>query len=227
MTDALTALSGSSNPATAEIERATVGLAEDFNSFLNLLTTQLQNQDPTEPLDTNQLTDQIVQFTQAEQQINTNARLEELVQLQSNSVISNSVSYIDRIVEAEGDQIRLISGDAAPFSYELDSNAQNVTVSITTPSGRVLSSFSGPTTAGTKHQLEWDGTDVNGNVVEDGTYRVNITANDAEGGDVEAKTYVSDIVTGVDIQEGETTLFFGEIEIPVSDVISVKSLNFQ
>ena len=218
------ALSGIGGTSTGSLEtKAVTGLAEDFDSFLNLLTTQLQNQDPTEPLDTNQLTDQIVQFTQAEQLINTNQKLDQLVQLQSASTASNAVSYVGRVVEVESDEFNLVGG-FANFGYELDYNAKDVEISITTPAGTVISTIDGPTTSDKKHRLTWNGTDKNGNPVADGIYKISIVAKDSDGKEIGVTPLVSDVVTDLDIKDGETTLYMGDIEIPVT---AVRSINYR
>ena len=70
----------SSNPtATNSTDPALKQLSGNFSTFLNLLTTQLKNQDPTSPMDTNQFTQQLVMYSQVEQQIQSNSNLKTLI----------------------------------------------------------------------------------------------------------------------------------------------------
>jgi flagellar basal-body rod modification protein FlgD len=200
----------------------------DFDSFLKLLTVQLQNQDPTEPLDTNQLTDQITQFSQVEQQINTNKSLQQLLAKQDNTAINGAVSYIDRFVEFEGKDFNRRADMNPIINYKLPSAADSVNVSITTESGRVLYSkdmaSEGGTTANVAHSLNWDGKDKDGNVVAPGKYKVNVVAKDKLGEDIDAQVLVTDLVTEVAVEDGEITLSTGDIKFTADKVRSVKGL---
>lgn len=86
-------LTGAMNKAQTT-QRQGLKLAEDFDQFLNLLTTQLQNQDPLNPMDSNEFTNQIVQFSQVEQAINTNQKLDSLVSLQLASISGAALNYV-------------------------------------------------------------------------------------------------------------------------------------
>lgn len=217
-------IAGISSTAETQNTTALSGLAGDFDSFLNLLTVQLQNQDPTEPLDTNQLTDQIVQFTQAEQIINTNAKLDQIIALSGTSTISDAISYIDKIVEAETDAFNLRNGTSL-ISYQLPSSAKEVSVSITAPDGTVIKTFVGDTAGGLKHKVAWDGTDFDGNQMPDGEYKIVVNAKDHAGNDMDASTFATDLVTEVDLNGTDTTLFFGDIIVSLDSIRAIKSLN--
>src|SRR5918911_3460789 len=99
-------------------KQKTTGLGENFDTFLKLLTTQIKNQDPLQPLDSNQFTQQLVQFSQVEQAINTNDKLSSLVTLQSTNQMVNSLSLVDRTIEFTGDTAPLSNGQAK-WSYTL------------------------------------------------------------------------------------------------------------
>src|SRR5215469_6276624 len=71
-------------------------LSANFDTFLTLLTTQLQNQDPLQPMDSNQFTQQLVQFSQVEQQINSNQNLETLISATKNQTSQSAVSYLGK-----------------------------------------------------------------------------------------------------------------------------------
>jgi flagellar basal-body rod modification protein FlgD len=200
----------------------------DFQSFLKLLTVQLQNQDPTEPLDTNQLTDQITQFSQVEQQINTNKSLQKMLAASQSSAINSAVSYIDRFVEYEGSEFYHRKGGAPILSYTLPEQADSVTVSITTESGQVLYSkdvtADGGNIAKVPHSIAWDGKDASGNPVASGKYKVNVVAKNSEGKDITASTRATDMVTEVAMVDGEIILSMGELDIKSSAVKTIKGL---
>ena len=101
---------------------ATSSLAENFDTFLTLLTVQLQNQDPLDPLDTNEFTSQLVQFTAVEQAIATNNNLESLIGLTELSHAATRISYLGKEVEAPGSTSYLTDGKAE-WSYVLDDEA--------------------------------------------------------------------------------------------------------
>jgi len=198
------------------------GLATDYESFLNLFLTQLKNQDPTEPLDTNQMTDQIVQFSQVEQQINTNKKLDSMATASNNLALTNSLAYVDKFVEWEGSQMNF-NGTGSEFAYKLDKAADTVKITITDSAGKVIRSVDNlDGTAGKKNTAVWDGTDDSGNKVAVGVYNVKVTATSA-GEDVTSKTYVTDYVTEVDLEDGDIKLHFGDLSISSSKVLSIKS----
>lgn len=87
-------------------------LAENFDNFLTILITQLQNQDPLSPMESNEFTSQLVQFTGVEQQVLQNKNLEELIRLQSANQTLSAVSFIGKLVEATGDTNTLTDGEA-------------------------------------------------------------------------------------------------------------------
>src|SRR3954447_12628807 len=95
-------------------------LASNFTTFLTLLTTQLKNQNPLEPLDTNQFTAQLVQFTGVEQQLKTNEFLETLMLAGQNTAKSDAVSYIGKQVTASGKTGELTNEKAVFWDYNAE-----------------------------------------------------------------------------------------------------------
>lgn len=184
------------------------GLADNFDNFLLLLTTQLKNQDPTKPLDTNEFTQQLVSFTGVEQAINTNTNLEKLISMTQSTQLNDAVNYLGKIVEATGNSTRLENGQAQ-FFYTLQDNAQIATVQVKNNFGQVVYSADGETLAG-KHEFLWDGKDDSGNQLPDGKYSIDIQALDADGKIMDVTTSVSDVVTGITMEDGQPLLTLGE-----------------
>src|ERR1700719_2832117 len=85
-------------------------LSSNFGDFLNLLMTQLQNQDPTSPLDSNQFTSELVQFSSVEQQINTNTSLTQLIQLTQGGEVMQASAMTGKQVTASSDHVPLQNG---------------------------------------------------------------------------------------------------------------------
>ena len=198
------------------------GLADNFGNFLKLLTTQLQNQDPTSPMDADQFTQQLVQFSGVEQQIRSNETLGELAALMQADQLSQSVGYLGAEVEAEGDVFRLGDDGAAKIHYELEDPASTVLLKITDEFGRVVALKNGELGAG-RHSLTWDGIGDNGVQHTDGSYKVEVLAQSAAGTPVEASTTISGIVDGVEMNGAETMLSVDGVLIPLERVSAVRT----
>lgn len=156
--------------------QAAASLGSNLNDFLKLLMTQLQNQDPTQPLDTNQFTSQLVQFATVEQQINANSNLTTLIQLTQGGQMLQAGALVGKQVEAQSDAFALQKGRATLDLHPAASGL--VTVSISSPSGVALHTAQvQASAAGTS--WDWDGTTSAGQSLPDGTYKVAVT--DANG----------------------------------------------
>jgi flagellar basal-body rod modification protein FlgD len=197
-------------------------LAGNFNTFLTLLTTQLQNQDPTSPMDSNAFTQQLVEFSQVEQQINTNNNLQSLITLGQGRANTDAVSYLGKAVTISSGEGVLSSG-AANWNYSLGADAANTTLSISNASGQVVWSGSGENGAGV-HSFNWDGKDNNGNQLDDGAYKMTVTSTAADGSAVQTQIASGGVVSEVDLSGSQPMLVIGPMEIPISDVSSIGNL---
>lgn len=207
----------SSSAANAsQSTRAGASLAANFDMFLSLLTTQLQNQDPLSPMDSQAFTEQLVQFSSVEQAISTNKNLETLIGLVQANATGAAVGYLGREAEAATDRAALTDGQAR-WRYELPKEAASVTLSITTPEGRVVANLSGQTGRG-DHDVLWNGEDARGNRLPDGEYRLRVTALDADGRAIAARTRTVGLVTAVDLAPTGPELTLGGITVPLSAV---------
>lgn len=175
---------------------------DNLNTFLTMLTTQLQNQDPTSPLDANQMTAQLVSFAGVEQQVHMNKNLESLIGLQEASQNSSAVSYIGKTIEVEGNKISN-TGQGGRFSYQLKGNAVSATMNIVTSTGQVV--FSQPISSPNQslQKVYWAGGTTGGGAAPNGTYSVTITAKDATGKAVAADIWTQGMVESVDVS-GDT-----------------------
>ncbi len=210
------------NSQTSSAARAGTSLADDFDTFLTLLTTQLQNQDPLEPLDTNEFTRQLVDFTAVEQSIETNAQLETLVGLSAATITGSTVNYIGQEVDALGDTLALEEGGTVPWAYAMDQNVESSTIVVTDASGKVVFETAGKTSAG-RHDFEWDGKDNAGNELPEGLYTIEVTALDSDGVAVPVATSITGIVTSVTLAGDQPVLTFGGVSSLLSDILSVSA----
>ncbi len=165
--------------STAQQPQALSQLTNNFDTFLTLLTTQLRNQDPLEPLDTEKFTEQLVQFASVEQSIRTNQHLEALLALQSASAGETALAMVGRIASV-GSDVTTLTDDAARWTYTLPEQAADISIKIVDTSSAVVATLAGPSGAG-KHELHWNGETNNGGRAPQGVYRLVIEAADQDG----------------------------------------------
>lgn len=218
-------VNGAAAPATTTAnsasEKARTQLSGDFDTFLLMLTTQLKNQDPLEPMDSHEFTAQLVQFANVEQAIATNENLERMIAMQDNAQFADASNYVGKFVMAPGDSARLTNG-VASFSYELPDGVYSAEVVITDELGNIVYKGEAPTEKG-KNDVLWDGTsNIDGETKPSGTYHISVIAKDAQLKPIEATTYTTGFVSEVNIEGGQMTLMIGDIELPVEKVISVR-----
>lgn len=203
----------------AKSEVASTKLAENFDTFLTLLTTQLRNQDPLEPTKSDEFVAQLVQFSQVEQAIASNKSLEKLLDLQATNQAAAAIGYMGHTVEATGNVAPLQNGKAT-FGYALDQKADGSVIVISDKDGKVVHSEPGKTEIG-KHSFVWDGLDGNGQPVPEGRYRITVNAFDEKKDKIEVPTSISGKVTGVASGKDGALLSLGEVSVPLTDLLSV------
>lgn len=177
-------------------KEASTRLSDNYDTFLVLLTAQLQNQDPLAPMDSTQFTQQLVQFSQVEQQIRTNEQLEGLVAQNQAASAGTALAYLGRDAIIEGNTSTL-AGGAANWAYDLANAADTVKLEIRDARNRTVFSVDGVKSAG-EHLFSWDGTNTLGEKAPDGVYNLVITARNAAGEAVGVQTRVRETILGVD-----------------------------
>jgi len=206
--------------AASSAARDRIGLADDFDSFLQLLTTQLKNQDPLSPLDANQFTEQLVQFSAVEQAIKTNDALGQLLSVIRSDQIARSVDYIGAEVEAAGQTVQLGDGAPARVHYRLDQAAAHVQIEIYDGAGRLVATRLGDGGAGA-HSVDWDGRGQSGAPLPAGLYRFDVTAADAAGQAVPVATTIRGLVDGVEIDGHRLMLSIEGVLMPLESITSI------
>jgi flagellar basal-body rod modification protein FlgD len=211
-------------PAATTPDKTALGradLATNFDTFLSLLTTQLKNQDPLSPLDSNQFTQQLVQMTGVEQQLNTNDLLKQLV---SNTAggISTAVSLIGKDVKAVSDTAN-ISGGKAQWVYNLPSNATSLKVDVVDKNGKTVHSEAPTDMKAGDHAFTWNGKDQTGTQLPDGgPYTLKVTAMDSSGAAIASTNYVQGTVTGVEQSNGSTLITVNGGQVDWTKVTSIQ-----
>ncbi len=194
-------------------------LTGNFDTFLQLLTTQLQNQDPLSPMDSSQFTQQLVQFSQVEQQINTNANLQNLITLTEGNAGSAAVGYLGKDVTITNGNAALINGTTS-WNYTLGGASASTALTVTNSSGQVVYTGAGSTTAGS-NTFDWNGQDANGNQLPDGTYTLAVTATDSNGSPVQSSVSSTGMVSEVSFQNGVPVLMIGPMAVQLSQISGV------
>jgi flagellar basal-body rod modification protein FlgD len=210
-------ISSSANPGSTAT--ATAGLTQNFNTFLTLLTTQLQNQDPLSPMDTNQFTQQLVSFSEVEQQINTNSNLQQLIALQGAGESIAALPLVGQKIEYNSATAPLSNGEAN-FVYSLPSAAASTALTVVNASGKVVYTQPGDSGAGT-HSFTWNGKTPTGVQLPDGNYTLQIQAVGAAGGAIAPSIASIGTVQAVGVENGTATFTVNGMAVPLSQLVTV------
>jgi flagellar basal-body rod modification protein FlgD len=209
----------SSTTSTATTDPSLKQLSGNFSTFLTLLTTQLKNQDPTSPMDSNAFTQQLVMYSQVEQQINTNTNLKSLISQGSSNAAAMTTGYLGKKVSIVNGNAALIGGNAN-WSYNLSGPSTATQLTITDANGKAVYTAAGETGAG-NHAFVWDGKDNGGNQLSDGGYKLTVTATNAAGGTVDNSVASAGTVTQIDMTGGTPRLIVGSMEIDLADIAAI------
>jgi flagellar basal-body rod modification protein FlgD len=200
--------------AASGAARSQSQLAANFDTFLLLLTAQLKNQDPLEPMDSNEFTQQLVQFSQVEQQINSNKNLESLISLTKARSSSDAVSYLGKTLTLTDGTAALMGGQAT-WAYALDNAAANATLTVKNARGDVVYTAPAETSAG-MHSFEWNGVGSNGVTLAPGPYQLTVTAKNSDGGSIKTRVASQGVISEVDLTGSEPLLMIGPLGVPIS-----------
>lgn len=197
------------------------GVADNLDTFLSLLTTQLKNQSPLDPLDTSQFTQQLVQFSEVEQTVKINQNLERIAQLGAANAITSAVGFIGKLITTSGTTTDLANGGAT-WNFAVAADSPSATFTVSDASGRPVFTQTMPVTGGT-HAFSWNGQTSTGGTAPNGKYSLSIRADDGLGGKVATTTTVGGIVEGVDMSGDEPVLLVSGRRIPLTDVASINA----
>jgi len=207
--------------STSQTTQARQSLSGNFDTFLKLLTTQLQNQDPLEPLDSTKFTEQLVSYSQVEQQINTNTKLNSLLTVATTALGANAVSYLGKTA-LTADGVSSLENGAAEWRYNIAPGTTSVQLSVTNADGNVVRTMTGDATTGA-HDFVWDGKKSDGTQLPDGLYRISVNAKDTNGETVKTSTSGVGLVKEIDMSGSEPLLTIGARLVGLTSVIGFKN----
>ena len=191
------------------------GIADNFQTFLTLLTTQLQNQNPLDPLDTNQFTQQLVQFAGVEQQLKSNDQLKALVALQKSAAATEALVYVGNTVAVDGATATF--DGSATWNLNAAKDTTTSTVSITNAAGNTVYSGNFALKSGGS-SFVWDGKGNDGTQYPPGSYKLTATGKDQNGQTVAISTEVQGMVDSVDLSASPALLSIGGSNYTVDQV---------
>lgn len=205
-----------------KLKQSSVSLNQNFDTFLTLLTTQLKNQDPLNPMDSNEFTNQLVNFSGVEQQIRTNQTLDNILTLNTLSMTSLGLGFIGLNVNTTGDTMQYDGTNSLSFTYKLESEAKTAKINIIDKDGVSVFSTAAEQTAG-NHNFTWDGKDNNGATVPAGIYTVRIGATDATDKPINTSTIVPGHVSGIETaDDGTIMMIVNGAKVPLTDIKSAR-----
>lgn len=213
-------VSAAGTAGSSSTTQATTALASNEQDFMKLLLTQLQNQDPSSPVDTQQFTSQLVQYATVEQQINTNSNLNQLINLTQADTMVQSSAIVGKRVEVQSDHLALQNG-AAQVDITL-AQAQPLTIDVYNAKGVKIAESTLDGVSG-QNTWTWNGQDSNGNKVPDGSYKVAVTS--ATSGTTAAAVPFTVVgkATGVVSSGNAVQLEFGALAVDFSTVKSIQN----
>jgi flagellar basal-body rod modification protein FlgD len=215
-------IAGNLNSNTAA---ASQSLNQTYDNFLKMLTTQLKNQDPLNPMDSKDFTSQLIQMSAAEQSIAQTSRIEDMLKLMQASTVNTALNYIGLSVDYEGNSFAFDGMVPADITYELPENAAQTQISVLNSEGKVVYSATGETTAG-QHKFSWGGTDKDGNKQKAGTYTVEIGSQTSENKALQNKISVPGTVSGVETADGQVYLVINGEKVTIDAVKSAYAMTY-
>lgn len=215
---AATSAASASSLASSSTQNAFNELTDNFQGFLQMLMTQLQNQDPTNPMDSSQFTTELVQFSGVEQQISTNTNLATLIQLTQGNTMVQSAQIVGKQVEVTSSQLSLQSGEAG-VAFTTPSS-EPVAIAVTDANGNQIYDTTVTSSAGSNAWV-WNGQNASGGTEPDGAYTVSVSSIGSDGSTTALPFSVIGTVTGLTNSGSAVDLQLGQLSVNMSSLTSV------
>jgi flagellar basal-body rod modification protein FlgD len=210
---------GSSSANTNAKAQSGASMAATFDQFLTLLTTQLQNQNPLDPLDTNQFTQQLVQFAGVEQQLKTNSQLEALILQAKTQSVPAAAGFVGMKLTADGSTATLANNQA---NWSLKSPATGTaTFTVTDRNNKTVYSETRKIAAG-QQSFTWNGKDQNKVTFPAGDYRLSVAAKDSAGRAIAVSTEIEGLVDAVRFEGDMPILMMGNQQVAYDKVRQIR-----
>jgi flagellar basal-body rod modification protein FlgD len=209
--------------ATQSVNQGIGSLAQNYETFLHLLTTQLKNQDPLSPLDNNQFTQQLTQMTGVQQQLLTNQLLTQLLGQGQADIGSGAINLIGKMVTVESNDAALTEG-MAEWKYTLPGEAAESKLTIVDANGKTVWTGELADNGKGEHSVVWDGRDLKGQQLPDGgIYTARFDAKDSNGAAMAVTAQVTGVASRIQTLDGQTMLTVGPIKAPLTAVTGVQT----
>ncbi len=215
-------VSTTATSAASAAMKQSIGMNKD--DFLKLFITQLQNQDPLNPMDSTEYISQLAQLTQVEQSYNTNSNLQSILSALNATSALSAVSFVGNEITAAGNQVYLKDGEGTELSLSVPKAAEQVTVNILDANGLVVRTLTMDGADAGDATLAWDGKDASGAQLPSGAYTVAATGFDAAGNSFICTPYIRGTVDGVNFAGSSPVLVVGGLEVPFSDLLGVEGV---
>ena len=209
----------STSSSTNSSLNSSLNIAGNFQSFLTLLTTQLQNQNPLDPLDTNQFTQQLVEFAGVEQQLKTNDSLSSLVNLEQTAQSTQALSFVGKTAVVNGSTTALTNSQAT-WNLNIPSNC-TLNLSIANSTGQTVYTGSFSASAGNDQPFNWNGKGNDGTQWPAGQYTLTATATDSSGNSVGVTTSNQGVVSSVDLTKSPPLLTINGQSYTINQIQSI------
>jgi len=189
--------------------------------FLNLLVTQLKNQDPLKPTDNTEFVAQLAQFSQLEQSVKQAQLLQKNLEAQQASRQFTLLPMVGRQISVDMPLVQY-TGGPAPIRYALERDAAKVRIDVSDQEGRLVRRLEYADRPSGLNAVEWDGRSQTGALVPAGVYRYGLSAIDAHGKPVTAQSQAQLKVSGIRMEDGQAKLAVGDVTVDPSDVVELQ-----
>jgi flagellar basal-body rod modification protein FlgD len=214
------AIDATSSATAQSNAQSRVSLAENFDTFLTLLTAQLQNQDPLSPMDSNQFTQQLVQFSQVEQQIKTNEQLETMMEQSRAASAGTALSYLGRTAILDSKVTALKEGSAT-WSYGLPDAAASLKIEVRNAKGVTVYSTTSADRGQGSHLFQWDGKNNQGELQPEGAYQIVVTARDNDDKAITPVITTREPIIGIDLGSASPEVLTASGVYGLSDIRAI------
>lgn len=216
----MTTVNTTTNTGNATGNAASSKLNADFDMFLKLLTTQMQHQDPLDPMDTAQYTQQLVQYSQVEQSIEQTATLKEMLAAFGTQNLMQASALIGAQVETTSPISGLGATTPAQWTWSAPRDVASMTATIKDDKGKIVDTMKIDAT-GTTGAFTWDGTTSAGKKVEPGLYTLELEGKDASGTKVATTAHSFGKVTDVELENGSVQLTINGNKVSTADLLRI------
>ena len=198
-------------------------LNKKTNHFMKMLMTQIKNQDPLSPMDSEKMTNQLVQFSQIEQQLQQNSKLDQIMRSNLQQNHTSALNYIDKFITIE-DNVVLHKNNKHNFNYRTNYGNQKVAIYIKNQKGEVVRHIQVPQQQYSGwHKASWDGKDDNNNIMQPGHYTIIAAANDKNDTSEPLSVALKKKVTGITLINNTVNLITGHNATPINKVLAVEN----